>query len=130
MKRYKKANKNWNTTNIFKNKDTSTYKLTYHFHERWNERMNISFENKEDLEVYIKQNYPSSDIKHIDGDYYMMDNLIITSSLDINTGNIVFITICGSKEDNIIMYNILMSDGARGIKKVHNKYGKIHLQTF
>lgn len=116
--------------NTFRNKTPEEFRFTNHFFKRWNERVEEKFENKRDLEKYIRANYSSSDMKHINGDYFMMKDLMVTCAKDRKTGNIIFITVYGTKENNPTTYNILMTEGARGIKKVHRKYGKIHLQEY
>lgn len=115
---------------VFQGKNVDKFRFTNHFHERWNERMEKKFEKKEDLENFIKANYTIEDISHVNGDYYMVDNLMMTCVLDEKLGNVLFITTYGKKEDNPILYNVLITEGAKGIKAIQGKYGKMNLQKF
>lgn len=117
-----------NNKNIFKGSKKSDFRFTNHFFDRWNERVaNPIFENKIDLEDYIKENFNHKNIEHISGDYYIMDDLIITCANDENDGHIIFITIYGTIEDNPILYNVLITQGVYGVKKTHKLYGKINI---
>lgn len=124
-------NKKINNKNIFKNRKNEDFRFTNHFFKRWNQRMKCpKFEYKDDLEKYIKENYPAKKIKHISGDYYIMDNIIITCTKDNTDNSLLFVTVYGTVEDNFILYNILITEGAKGVSKTHKKYGKIKLSKY
>lgn len=120
-----------NKKNIFKGQNSENYRFTNHFFKRWNERIEEPrFDSRDKLASYIRENYPANTVKHISGDYYRMSNLIVTCDEDKKSGNIVFITIYGTIENNPILYNVLITEGVRGVKKTHKLYGKISLKKF
>lgn len=117
-----------NKKNIFKNRSTEDLRFTNHFFDRWNERTcGTKFESKSDMEDFIKSNFDNSKIEHISGDYYFMDDLIITAAIDESDGNIILITVYGTIEENPILYNVLITQGVNGVKKAHRLYGKINI---
>lgn len=127
-KKHRKSHYPINKINIFDGRDSEDFSFTNHFFERWNERVaSPSFEEKADMEEYIKSIYRTDIITHISGDYYFLDNLIITADMDRKHDSIVFITVYGTIEDNIILYNILVTEGVKGVKKATKRYGKINL---
>ena len=125
-KKHYKKNKN-----IFKNRNNEDFRFTNHFFNRWNQRIKTpKFENKFELEDYIKKNYPAKKMQHISGDYYLMNNIITTCTIDKTDNSLLFVTIYGTIEDNYILYNILITEGAKGVSKIHKKYGKIKLSKY
>lgn len=131
MKEKTKEEKYFNQINIFKGRNSEDFRFTYHFFNRWNERvLGPKFEEKDELELYIKENYSAKKIKHLSGDYYLMDDLVITCSIDEDDNSIVFITIYGDKKDNPILYNILISEGVMAFKKARKKYGKMNIVKY
>lgn len=120
-----------NKKNIFKGQNSESYRFTHHFFRRWNERIKEPrFDNKKELADYIRKKYPANIVKHVSGDYYIMSNLIVTCAEDKKKNNIVFITVYGTIENNPILYNILITQGVKGVKKTHKLYGKIPLKKF
>lgn len=117
-----------NKTNAFKGSvDPENFRFTNHFFQRWNERMTSQpFEKKEDLEEYIRLLYQNNKIEYINGDYYIIDEILFTATADRDNG-IVFITVYGMTHENQVMLNILLTKGAKGINKANRKYGKINL---
>lgn len=131
MSKSKKKYKKNNNKNIFKNRKKEDYRFTYHFLDRWNERIKSpKFEYKDDLEKYIKKNYGPNNIKKISGDYYLMGDIIVTCTEDSTDDTLLFVTIYGKVEDNYILYNILTTEGANSVTKIQKKYGKINLSKY
>lgn len=117
--------------NVFKKKRAEDYRFTDHFFERWNQRIkNPQFDTKEEMGEYIKKIYPPKSVCHIDGDYYLIDDIIVTCTEDKNNDAVLFVTVYGKVEDNFILYNILTTEGARGVVKTQKRYGKIELSKY
>lgn len=121
----KKRNKG---RNIFKNRNVSDYRLTHHFFDRWNERISSpNFENKEELSLYISEKYPPKTISWVSGDYYLLEDTIVTCTRDKTDNTLLFVTAYGNIEDNFILYNILIREGSSGVTKIQKRYGKINI---
>lgn len=102
------------------------FRFTDHFFERWTERMpSYPFKNKKDLGIYIELLYRQYGADHIDGDFYLINNILVTISNKQNTNSELFITVYGTVEDNPILYNLLITKGEKGVRKAHREYGKL-----
>lgn len=115
-----------NKGNIFKGRSPDDFRITTHFLERWNERVGSPhFKEKEELLDYLKVVIKKHKPVHISEDCYQFKDLLITTIIE--DGKIVFITTYGSFKDNPMLYNILLTDGVRGVRATHRKYGKLQL---
>ena len=117
-----------NKVNIFEGKDVNSFSFTNHFFDRWNERIpSLHFSTKYELENYIKAIYDPKIISHISGNYYFLNNLIITADIDYKDGSIVFITVLGTIENNPVLYNVLVTQGVKGMNNMRRMYGKVNI---
>lgn len=113
--------------NIFNCCTIDDLQITDHFFERWNERVErLKFDNKEELELYIKRNFNRKKVEHLYGDHYLLEPIMggiyVTANKDENS--IVLITTLGTYLDNPVMYNIIKSGE---LNRTIKRYGKINL---
>lgn len=113
--------------NIFRKCNVSMIEVSSHFLERWNERIGkIKFNNRSDLEEYIKRNFDRNNMHKLDGDQYLMDGILggiyITATKEEN--KIILITTLGTYNNNPVLYNIITS-GKKD--EIFQKYGKMNL---
>lgn len=113
--------------NIFKEAEKENFRVTDHFLKRWNERVEgPKFDARYELEDYVRYLYENGAVYHIDSDCYLIDDIMVISALDKES--IVFITTYGSRNENHILFNILLDEGVKGVRQINRKYGKFNLE--
>ena len=116
-----------NKKNIFRTCNAEDIILSDHFFDRWNERVQrITFNDKAELEEYIKTNFDKNKMYHLNGDHYLLDGIMggIFITADKKNDKIKLITTLGTYNDNPVVYNLIISGEMNSIIK---RYGKINL---
>lgn len=112
--------------NIFKGSNPDDFRVTNHFLERWNERVGSPyFHNKDELLEYLRCICKKRKPVHISEDCYQIQDLLVTTTAENN--KILFITTYGTYRDNPMLYNLLLTEGVKGVRTAHKKYGKLQL---
>lgn len=109
--------------------DIISFSITDHFEERFKERVDHNA-NKMSINKLLQDN--ADKLEHISDDYWIMDDdLILVMAPDHNKfsheDTIVLVTTLGPKDRNFQLYNVLISEGASGLRKFQKNYGKMDI---
>ncbi|MBO8161698.1 MAG: hypothetical protein H0Z24_08685 [Thermosipho sp. (in: Bacteria)] len=100
------------------------FRNTDHGLLRWNSRVkNPVFKTKSELNCHLQQLYDEGKVKHLFGDYYLIDDDII-AVLDVLDEQLVGITFFGRRSVNPMLWNLPQ------LLKSRKKYGKVNLEAF
>lgn len=98
--------------------------FTNHFYDRWIERVDKD-KTRNDIFLYITKQHISHSIKHLDSDYYLVEDVMFIAKED--NDKIILISTIGRISDNFIIYNTLINYGAKKLAYYTKNYGKLKI---
>lgn len=111
---------------IVKDKDSVNMIITYHFFERWNERIERpKFEDRKSLANYLEYKVYNKGMQQIKNNHHIIDDdIVIVAKRTRKKNEFVLLTTYGSAKNNPILYNMCVCGD---IQKNFSKYGKLNL---